>query len=201
MKIVNFEILSEKINSVNIFFPVLHINVIIGFITGASFHNTSRSQWKQFLWNIKQKTETSIIWDCALIDKCETEFQTIDLPSITLVKVKSFHFRQYIYAVNWTSLILRHSLLINHFTVFECRCLFKRDSGCILFCTSRRRCHKLANVMAFSEGVQKDIAMCKMQRALQKRMHPVYVFLWNIFTIFVENSHKYTNFTYKRISF
>ena len=29
--------------------------------------------------------------------------------------------------------------------------------------------------MAFSEGVQKDIVMCKMQRALQKRMHPFIV--------------------------
>ena len=46
-------------------------------------------------------------------------------------------------------------------------------NGCILFCTSRRRFHKLANVMAFSEGVPKGIAMCKKQRTLQKRMHPI----------------------------
>ena len=50
---------------------------------------------------------------------------------------------------------------------------FNIHNGCILFCTSRRRCHKLANVMALSGGVEKDIAMCKMQRALQKRMHPI----------------------------
>ena len=28
--------------------------------------------------------------------------------------------------------------------------------------------------MALSNGVQKDIAMCKMQCALQKRIHPMY---------------------------
>ena len=39
--------------------------------------------------------------------------------------------------------------------------IWEENNGCILFCTSRRRCHKLANVMAFSGGVQKDIAMCK----------------------------------------
>ena len=60
-------------------------------------------------------------------------------------------------------------------------------NGCILFCTSRRRCHKLANVMAFSEGVQKDLAMCKMQRALQKRMQPIlplYLIHWAWMPIF-----------------
>ena len=47
---------------------------------------------------------------------------------------------------------------------FWCNREYNINIGCILFCTSRRRCHKLANVIAFSEGVQKDLAMCKKKK-------------------------------------
>ena len=42
--------------------------------------------------------------------------------------------------------------------------------------------------MALSDGVQKDIAMCKMQCALQKRIHPMYFQYAKIMWIF----QKYT---------
>ena len=42
--------------------------------------------------------------------------------------------------------------------------------------------------MALSDGVQRDIAMCKMQCALQKRIHPIYFQYAKIMRIF----QKYT---------
>ena len=43
------------------------------------------------------------------------------------------------------------------------------------FCKSRQRHHEFANVMGLSEEVQKDLAMCKMQRELQKRVSSMFM--------------------------
>ena len=51
-----------------------------------------------------------------------------------------------------------------------CHCIFQYN-GCILFCTSARRFHGLTKVIAFSEGVQKDRARCKVQHAAEKPLY------------------------------
>ena len=52
----------------------------------------------------------------------------------------------------------------------------QNENGDTLFCTSRWRRCELANVMGLSKGVQKDLEMCKMQHALQKRVPSLPVF-------------------------